>query len=55
MLGIVNAVAQNMRSERGLPVVKTVLNVASPKLWSAETPWLYTMKVSSYDKKGKTE
>jgi beta-galactosidase len=32
------AVAQNMRSERGLPVVKTVLNVASPKLWSAETP-----------------
>ena len=42
-------------SERKLPVVGAVLEVPSPKLWSAETPWLYTLKVSSYDKKGRTE
>jgi len=42
-------------SDRKLPVVEAVLQVPSPKLWSAETPWLYTMKVASYDKKGKTE
>ncbi len=34
---------------------KTVLNVADVKQWTAETPWLYTLKVSSYDKKGRTE
>ena len=49
------AVKSNVRSERGLPVVETELNVAEPKLWSAETPWLYTLKVASYDKKGQTE
>ena len=49
------AVARNVRSERGLPVVRTVLNVASPKLWSAETPNLYTLKVASSDKNGQTE
>ena len=49
------AVAQNVKSERGLPVVETVLNVSSPKLWSAETPTLYTLKVASSDKKGQTE
>ena len=42
-------------SERKLPVVGAVLEVPSPKLWSAETPWLYTLKVASYDKKGRTE
>ena len=42
-------------SERGLPLLKTSLNVADVQLWSAETPVLYTLKVSSYDKKGKTE
>ena len=42
-------------SERKLPVVGAVLEVPSPKLWSAETPWLYTLKVASYDKKGQTE
>ncbi len=36
-------------------VAKTVLNVADVKLWSAETPWLYTLNVASYDKKGRTE
>ena len=49
------AVKPNVRSERGLPVVETELSVAEPKLWSAETPWLYTLKVASYDKKGQTE
>ena len=48
-------VTASSRSERGLPCVSTVLNVDSPKLWSAETPWLYTLKVASYDKKGQTE
>ena len=42
-------------SDRKLPVVETVLEVASVKLWSAETPWLYTLKVASSDKKGQTE
>ncbi len=36
-------------------VAKVVLNVEEPKLWTAETPWLYTLKVASFDKKGKTE
>jgi beta-galactosidase len=49
------AVSASSRSERGLPCVKTVLDVDSPKLWSAETPWLYTLKVASSDKNGQTE
>ena len=49
------AVSASSRSERGLPYVNTVLNVDSPRLWSAETPWLYTLKVASSDKKGQTE
>ncbi len=36
-------------------VAKAVLNVADVKAWSAETPWLYTLKVASYDRKGRTE
>ena len=36
-------------------VAETVLNVADVKQWSAETPWLYTLNVSSYDKNGRTE
>lgn len=43
------------RSERGLPCVKTVLQVADVKAWTAETPHLYTLKVASFDKKGQTE
>ncbi len=31
------------------------VTVPSVKQWSAETPWLYTLKVSSFDKKGQTE
>ena len=49
------AVSQNIRSERGLPLVKTELSVSDVKQWSAETPWLYTLKVASSDKKGQTE
>ena len=48
-------VKSNVLSERGLPLVKTTLNVADVQLWSAETPVLYTLNVASYDKKGKTE
>lgn len=42
-------------SERNLPVVEAVMEVSAPMLWSAETPWLYTLKVASSDKKGQTE
>jgi beta-galactosidase len=48
-------VSQNVRSESGLPVVKTTMAVADVKQWSAETPWLYTLKVASSDKNGQTE
>ncbi len=36
-------------------LAKTVLNVTDVKQWSAETPWLYTLKIASFDKKGQTE
>ena len=39
-------------SENGRPCVETVLSVPSVKQWTAETPWLYTLSVASYDKKG---
>ena len=42
-------------SENGLPCVNTSLLVPSVKQWTAETPWLYTLNVASYDKKGQTE
>ena len=42
-------------SENGLPCVNTTLKVDAVKQWTAETPWLYTIKVASYDKKGQTE
>ena len=42
-------------SENGLSCVETALQVPSVKQWTAETPWLYTLKVASYDKKGMTE
>ena len=44
-----------IRSERGLPAVMTALQVPSVRTWSAETPWLYTLKVTAYNKKGATE
>lgn len=46
--------AKNL-SENGMPCVETVLHIPSVKQWTAETPWLYTLKVASYDKKGETE
>ena len=44
-----------IRSESGLPAVMTALQVPSVRPWSAETPWLYTLKVTAYNKKGVTE
>ena len=42
-----------------VPVVKnvaeTVVAVPDVRQWTAETPWLYTLNVASYDKKGRTE
>ena len=49
------AVASKERSERGLPVVRTELQVPSVKQWTAETPWLYTLDVKVFNKKGQTE
>lgn len=43
------------KSENGNPVVRTEILVADPELWSAETPYLYTLKVASFNKKGQTE
>ena len=34
---------------------KATFHVPSAKLWSAETPWLYTLKVAAYNKKGVSE
>lgn len=48
-------VLASMRSERGLPMVSTCLEVPQARLWTAETPWLYTLKVKSYDRKEQTE
>ena len=36
-------------------IAQTSLQVPSVKQWSAETPWLYTLKVTAYNKKGATE
>ena len=50
----VNVNAKNL-SENGKPCVETTLQVPSVKQWTAETPWLYTLNVASFDKKGQTE
>ena len=49
------AVASKERSERGLPVVRTEIQVPAVRQWTAETPWLYTLEVAVSDKKGQTE
>ena len=49
------SVTSRERSERGLPVVRTVLDVQSVKQWTAETPWLYRMDVEVFNKNGQTE
>ena len=48
-------VRASVHSDRGLPVVSTCLAVNDVKQWTAETPWLYTLKVTSFDRKGQTE
>ena len=46
-------------TDMNVPVSKNVaqaqITVPSVKQWSAEAPWLYTLKVTSFDKKGQTE
>ena len=49
------AVSSKERSERGLPVVHTAIQVPAVKQWTAETPWLYTLDVAVFDKNGQTE
>ena len=49
------AVTSKERSERGLPVVRTSVQVPAVRQWSAETPWLYTLEVAVSDKNGQTE
>ena len=49
------AVSTKAKSERGLSTVKAQINIPAVKQWSAETPWLYTLKMVSYDSKGMTE
>ena len=48
-------VQASVRSDRGLPQVTACLAVKDVKQWTAETPWLYTLKVTSFDRKGQTE
>ena len=49
------AVNRKVCSQRGLPVVEVAVKVPSVLQWTAETPWLYRLDISSYDKKGLTE
>ena len=43
------------RSERGNNTLTYSFTVPQVKQWSAEEPWLYTLRLTAYDKKGKTE
>lgn len=43
------------RSARGNTVITYNCVVPDVRQWTAETPWLYTLKLTAYDKKGKTE
>lgn len=49
------SVSPGNRTSCGNCFVNTVLSVPSPELWTAETPYLYTLSVSSYDKSVQTE
>ena len=49
------AVSTKAKSERGLATAKVKIHIPAVKQWTAETPWLYTLKMVSYDAKGKTE
>ena len=48
-------VSSKQRAESGFPFVRTELSVPSVKTWSAETPWLYTLRVASFAKENQTE
>lgn len=43
------------RTERGNNLITYRCTVPQVKQWSAETPWLYTLDLTAFDKKGKTE
>ena len=43
------------RTDRGTSLITYNCSVPDVKQWSAETPWLYTLSLTAYDKKGKTE
>ena len=49
------AVNSKVRSQRGSLLVKTSVTVPSVMQWTAETPWLYKLNVSSFDRKGLSE
>ena len=49
------AVSTKAKSERGLATARAQINIPAVKQWTAETPWLYTLKMVSYDSKGMTE
>ena len=43
------------RTEHGNSLITYHCTVPQVKQWTAETPWLYTLEVTAFDKKGKTE
>lgn len=49
------SVSDGKASSKGNVSLKTVLNVPSVQLWSAETPYLYTLKATAYSKKTVTQ
>ena len=49
------AVPKMGRSESGNNIITYVCTVPQVKQWTAETPWLYTLSLTAYDKKGQTE
>ena len=50
-----SASPQMSRTERGNTLLTYKFTVPQVKQWSAEEPWLYTLELTAYDKKGKTE
>ena len=50
-----SASPEKARTERGNTVLTYTFTVPQVKQWSAEEPWLYALKLTAYDKKGKTE
>ena len=50
-----SASPEKVRTERGNTLLTYTFTVPQVKQWSAEEPWLYALKLTAYDKKGKTE